>query len=427
MTQHSKTGRTRIAALCLLPLLAACNATTTSGDRSGLQSGTIGEHGAGPLSNSANVDPGPTIPVPESRVLGDAFEPKPDNDGLSTGAHSLPERIRHQALQSAAHGKFSEAAAYYALLYYRNPHNEALAIKYAEALRRSGVPDQALAVLKPFAEPESASPDALIAYAKANLQLKRLAAAVQAARWAVDADPNMAEAYHVLGVTLDAMGKHGEAQAAYQSALAYGIGDSHRTLNNLAMSYAQTGQLQQARASLEQAQELDAGDQTVQANLQLIRTVYGQKQMKPTLDLMLPTRLSDEPVSPERHPTREWPLNRDGENPRAFMTGNFDSFDRLTLPRMNRELVRIEKLDDMVTINLPANISPNLPTLTRALERSVDKVSISGDGEGIALAFRLRPEVAIAEREVDDRIAIDFLISPATRLDDQTAAMPMAQ
>ena len=33
MTQHSKTGRTRIAALCLLPLLAACNATTTSGDR----------------------------------------------------------------------------------------------------------------------------------------------------------------------------------------------------------------------------------------------------------------------------------------------------------------------------------------------------------------------------------------------------------
>ena len=293
--------------LLLIPLLAACNGVTTSGERSGLNASAVGEAGTRPLADADDIKPGLDIPVPESRVLGSAFEPPADTSDPLAPDQPLPSRIYQQALQSAARGNFTEAAAYYALLHHREPRNEAVAIRYAEALRRSGAARQSLAVLAPFAEPEIASPTALVAYAKANLTVKQTAAAVQAARWAVDADPAYAEAYHVLGITLDAIGNHREAQAAYQSALANGIGDSHRTLNNLAMSYAQSGELEQARASLMQAQELASEDQTVQANLTLISTMQSQQALKPVLAEVLPTRVSPEPVEPVRHPQREWP------------------------------------------------------------------------------------------------------------------------
>ncbi|MEM6901855.1 MAG: hypothetical protein AAF556_01285 [Pseudomonadota bacterium] len=410
-----KLRRTGTMAL-FLPILAACNAATAPGDRTGL-------HTSGPVSDAGAIIAGPPVPVPESKILGDAFEPKGDGTPppASEVAQALPGVIAEQARAAEGRGDFSAAAAYYALLYFRDQQNERMAIRYAEALRRSGSSDQALAVLKPFAEPESASPQALIAYAKANLKLKRLAAAVQSARWAVDADPGLAEAYHVLGTTLDAMTNHREAQAAYQSALAHGIGNSHRTLNNLAMSYAQSGELALAKASLGQAAQLAGDDPTVQANLQLISTMASQQRLKPMLALSLPTRTSGEPAEPTRHPRREWAVDR-GADPRSFQTSTFESFDRLVLPRLAPGAINVESEDELVTVKLPATVVANLPKLTKELERSVENITMQGDAEGITLAFRLKPDVAILERAVEDRMAIDFLIGPAAVAGSQQAS-----
>ncbi|MBV6633383.1 MAG: hypothetical protein KI792_10195 [Alphaproteobacteria bacterium] len=419
LTQPQTTGRTwrrNGAVALLLPLLAACNAATAPGERSGL-------HTNGPVGDSDGIFAGPPVPVPESKILGDAFEPSANSDSLppSEVAQALPGVIEEQARSAVARSDFSAAAAYYALLYYRDQRDERLAIKYAEALRRSGSADQALAVLKPFAEPESATPQALIAYAKANLKVKRLAAAVQSARWAVDADPTLAEAYHVLATTLDAMTNHREAQAAYQSALAHGIGDSHRTLNNLAMSYAQSGELAMAQSSLRQALQLAGDDPTVQANLQLVSTMASQQRLKPMLALSLPTRTSGEPAEPTRHPRREWAVDR-GADPRSFQTGTFESFDRLVLPRLAPGAISVENDDGLVTVKLPATIVANLPKLTKELERSVETITMQGDAKGIALSFQLKPDVAIFERAVEDRMAIDFLIDPAEASSNQQAS-----
>ncbi|MEO0392772.1 MAG: hypothetical protein AAF213_05955 [Pseudomonadota bacterium] len=399
--------------MALLPILPACNLSTTSGERHGLNAHAVGETGTRPLADAENINPGLDIPVPDSRILGTGFDrPQVTEDPLAANK-PLPTRIYKEALNSAARGNFTEAAAYYALLHHREPGNETLAIKYAQALRRSGSAAQALAVLKPFAEPEIASPKALVAYAKTNLTLKQTAAAVQAARWAIDSDPTYAEAYHVLGITLDALGNHREAQAAYQSALANGIGESHRTLNNLAMSYAQSGELGQARSSLEQAQELATEDQTVQANLTLIRTMEGQEAMKPTLPIILPTRVSAEPVEPVRHPAREWPKD-DSPDPRRFQTVSFDSFDRLILPKAGADSTTVQQGQGVLVIKLPASATPNLKDIRRNLDRVVANIAMRGDDDGITMAFELRDNVAVTQDTVDGRLQINFLIGDET-------------
>jgi len=405
---EGKAGRARfrlLLSVAILPLLAACNsATTGDGDNS------LALH------------------KPESRILGDAFSRNNARDtaqsNLSANAEALPGVIQQAAQQSEGQGNYAEAAAYWSLLHYRDPQNETVAINYAEALRKSDAAEQALAVLKPYSEPETATPAALIAFAKANLQAGKLAAALQSARWAVDADPQHAEAYNVLGITLDAIGKHDEAQAAYQSALATGIPDSHRTLNNLAMSYAQSGELTKAQTNLEQAQKLAADDPTVQANLALISAMAGQQRLQPVLASTLPTRNGDSAatIGPERHPQREWPTSQSLDDPRSFAANAMGSFDRLTLPRVPDHQVKIEEKDGVLRIEVPATVQMNLPRIASELERTVENVTMSGDDNGLVIAFRLRKDVAVAKRVVGERLAVDFLLSPTALLNQAQSA-----
>lgn len=405
-------GRAFLAIIALLPLLAACN--TTGGDGSGLQ-----------------------LTAPTSRILGDAFDR--DNGYRSAGtrhdadadsrlaetAQGLPGAIQQAATKAAASGNHAEAAAYWALLYYRDQTNRPVAVAYAEALRKSGSLEQALAVLKPFAEPDSAAPDALVAYAKAALEADKLAAALQAARWAVDAAPQQGEAYNVLGICLDAIGNHDEAQAAYQAALANGIPESYRTLNNLALSYAQSGDLDQARQKLETAQQLAADDPTIGSNLQLISTMDAQQDRQPVLSSLLPTRQSPQPPVPATNPHREHARPAEADR-RTITASSQDSFDRLLLPRIAPDQIQIIENKDSLTISLPAGITPDIPGLRRELGRSITDIRLNADADHMSLRLALKPGIAITRQLIDKRLAIDLLIddSTTTHPDGQQALAP---
>jgi len=121
-------------------------------------------------------------------------------------------------------------------------------------------------------------------------------------------------------------------------------------------------------------------------------------------------------------PQREWPTSQSLDDPRSFAANAMGSFDRLTLPRVPDHQVKIEEKDGVLRIEVPATVQMNLPRIASELERTVENVTMSGDDNGLVIAFRLRKDVAVAKRVVGERLAVDFLLSPTALLNQAQSA-----
>jgi tetratricopeptide (TPR) repeat protein len=115
--------------------------------------------------------------------------------------------------------------------------------RHAEALR-------SLDALLTFAPQHGTG---LAARALALKQLERLEAAFAAARHAVAANPNNAEAHNAQGLVLQAMGRFEEAIGAYDRAAALPGTAVEQALINRAILYMEYGQAAQAEAAFERA------------------------------------------------------------------------------------------------------------------------------------------------------------------------------
>ena len=100
--------------------------------------------------------------------------------------------------------------------------------------------------------------------------------AEDAARKAVLLDPKRGQAYHVLGIALDAQGHHEQAQVALQKALDHWEGNPSAVLNNIGLNLAAQGFLDEAIETLRKAQDMAPNRKEIERNLRIVSALQYQ-------------------------------------------------------------------------------------------------------------------------------------------------------
>lgn len=161
-------------------------------------------------------------------------------------------------------------------LYKRDSENPDTAAEYAQALRHNGRLNRAIMVLKPFAEDEKLS------NVKVDTEYAALSAAAgnyidteHYARKVVLENPESGQGYHLLGIALDAQGKHKPAETAFRKSLDYWEGNPSTVLNNLGLNLASQGFFDEALETLRQAQATSTGRDEIERNIRIISTLQG--------------------------------------------------------------------------------------------------------------------------------------------------------
>lgn len=177
------------------------------------------------------------------------------------------------AASAAMSGKTSQSLTLMERVYQRDPSNEAAAIKYAVALREAGEPEKSALILQSFAKSGGASSNALREYAATQLELGDYHSAESYARNAIGKNGSDGQAWHVLGIALDAQAKHKEAETAFRKALDMWDGDPVPIMNNLALNLASQNHTEEAIEILKKAKALAPNRMEVERNLRIISTL----------------------------------------------------------------------------------------------------------------------------------------------------------
>ncbi len=209
------------------------------------------------------------------------------------------QRLSNAAADAIAAGKTDEALRYYAQLHKEHGGDRNIALVYAQLLRKTGNPQEAVHVLEPFASYTARNNDqaVTVVYHSDAVVLNELAAA-HIATGNFDAadkllthvidDPNSgpmhADAFSLKGIVLDAQGKHHEAEKMFNQALAGWKGDPTPVMNNLALCLAAQGQFDQALDTLRRALVISPNDkQEIARNIALISDLRGNIVAKPAV------------------------------------------------------------------------------------------------------------------------------------------------
>lgn len=189
----------------------------------------------------------------------------------SAGVSEKPEDLK-QSLQ------------FYERLYQRNYKDPEIAIKYAELLRKTGELQRARIVLSTFAQSKKATPEIMVEYANINAILGHFDVAEEFARKAQEKSGGKTvnvKALHILGVALDAQGKHAEAEKSFRAALEKWEGDPAPVMNNLALALAEQGFFDEALDTLHRAYALAPQREEISRNIQLVNQLRSGVLQKP--------------------------------------------------------------------------------------------------------------------------------------------------
>ncbi len=204
----------------------------------------------------------------------------------STGKNSQNSRINaalnHAAQEAAANGYDEKALQLLGNTYKRNANSANAAINYAQALRKADYLNRASIVIAPFANDSKAPAAAKLEYAAIQLALGNYSRAQDYAKQAVKQDKSP-QAYHYLGIALDAKEMPEKAEKAFRKALENWEGDPTPPMNNLALNLATQGKFDEAITTLEKAASLSPGRIEVLRNLRIVQTLQegAPKKAKP--------------------------------------------------------------------------------------------------------------------------------------------------
>ncbi len=154
--------------------------------------------------------------------------------------------------------------------YKKKPDDVNRAAEYAAGLREEGALDIAQTILEPFAKEKNASSLALSEYAAIMLADGRNEAAENYAQKAILADPNNFQAFHRLGISLDAQSKYEPAERAYRQGLEIWQGNPTSIMNNLALNLASQKHLNEAVEILAKAKEISPDRIEIERNLRIV-------------------------------------------------------------------------------------------------------------------------------------------------------------
>lgn len=207
------------------------------------------------------------------------------SSGLNPNADDNDARI-NSALQRAAasadrSGNSGKSLRALEAIYKRNSDKESAALNYAAALRKNDYINRAAVVVEPFADAPNASSAAKSEYAAIALAQGQNEKAEKYAQKAVLENENNAEAYHYLGIALDAQGHHEEAERAFRKGLELWDGDPATIMNNLALNLAAQGFLDESATILQKARTIAPERREIERNLRIV-TALQQSNGIPT-------------------------------------------------------------------------------------------------------------------------------------------------
>ncbi len=176
-----------------------------------------------------------------------------------------------QRAADAAHGKSNSPSLSVAEKNYsRNPDNQDAALDYAAALRKNDNLNRAAIVLGPFAKDDKSSSAVKTEYAAITLAQGQYKEAEKFAQKAIVQDEKNAQAYHYLGIALDAQGVHDKAERAFRKGLELWEGDPTTIMNNLALNLASQEYLDEAAEILQKAMTISPGRTELERNFRIV-------------------------------------------------------------------------------------------------------------------------------------------------------------
>lgn len=191
---------------------------------------------------------------------------------LSACAGTPPsqEAKLNTALESAARGS-KQSLSYWEKAYERDTKNPENALHYATALREAGRLNRAALVIEPLAQKKGQDNSAVLTeYASILAAMGRYEEAQTYAEKAIAITPASGQAHHVLGIALDAQGKHPEAEKAFRTALGNWNGNAATVLNNLGLNLASQGFVDDALETLRKAAALDPDRTEIERNIRIV-------------------------------------------------------------------------------------------------------------------------------------------------------------
>jgi Flp pilus assembly protein TadD len=184
---------------------------------------------------------------------------------------------RAQAQALAASGQEALAAVLPLERAYSAKPGPATALPLSAGLRRAGYANRAAVVIAPYAQKAGAAPALKVEFAAVQLEIGRYLAAEESAVAAIKSDPHGAyAAYHLLGLALEAQGRHPEAERAFVKAVNLWQGDVSIPLNNLGLNLLAQKRLKEAESALSKAAAMAPGRPEIQRNLSIVRSLRRQ-------------------------------------------------------------------------------------------------------------------------------------------------------
>lgn len=179
--------------------------------------------------------------------------------------------LEHAANRADASGHAKESLSLVEKLYKRNPNDVAVAVRYARALRQADRLSRASIVIAPFAKDERKPNAAARAeFSAIQASLGNYGVAEDYARKALAMNDDSVDAWHMLGIALDAQGKHPEAETSFRKALELTQGDPTPILNNLGLNLAAQGFLDEAAETLRKALATSPNREEIERNLRIV-------------------------------------------------------------------------------------------------------------------------------------------------------------
>ena len=189
------------------------------------------------------------------------------------------------------------AAAFWGTRYNRDQSDPVVAVNYAAALRKIGSVDEAAGVMSKAATQFPDNADVALEAGKSLIEAGR---AFEAVRYLEDAARVKSDDWAALsayGVALDQIGEHQLARVKYDAALAIAP-SAVNVLNNKALSYALSGDLDRAELLLRTATGSRHADARMRQNLALVLALRGDMREAERLARSdLPPRLANQNIA----------------------------------------------------------------------------------------------------------------------------------
>lgn len=213
----------------------------------------------------------------------------------TSGQGSVSHSARTDAAMARAAGETPGSLAALERAYKRNSDDADNATLYGRGLREANRLQRSAVVLAPFADDGKKFPQAKIEYAATQAAMGNYKDAEKYARAAINLLPESGQAYHVLGIALEAQGQHKTAEIAFRKALDLWQGEPAPVLNNLGLNLAAQGYIDEALDTLRKALATAPNRTEIERNLRIVSALQPRAHMDNTTGYDTPPRPSRKP------------------------------------------------------------------------------------------------------------------------------------